>query len=119
MGEVVFGDQIDLGLVDKQSGSSEVTMKGANFLMRTQFSLDGEKGEAVWHMRIVDPTTDTGWPNDVIAGFLPPNDPETRCGEGHLTYSICVREDAPANLVISNSADIVFDHNPVIKTDPA
>ena len=119
MGEVSFGGQLDLGLVDRQNGTSEAEMEGTNFLVRTQLSLDREKGEAVWYLRIVDPTTATGWPEDIVTGFLPPNDPETQCGEGHLTYHINVREDAPANLVISNSADIVFDHNPVIKTDPA
>ena len=138
MHEVAFGDQIDLGLVDKSSGTSEVTMKGTNFVVRTELVLvDGDGLEvnalaarsttarsasgpyqARWYMRIVDPTTDTGWPKDIVAGFLPPND-ETHRGEGHITYSICVRADAPANLVISNSADIVFDHNPSIKTDPA
>ena len=127
MHEVAFGDQIDLGLADKGSGASEVMMKGTNFVVRTEVVLEenGDAGtrdaypyQARWYMRIVDPTTDTGWPTDVVAGFLPPND-ETHRGEGHITYSICVRADAPANLVISNSADIVFDHNPSIKTDPA
>ena len=127
MHEVAFGDQIDLGLADKSSGTSEVTMKGTNFVVRTELVLEenGDAGkrdacpyQARWYMRIVDPTTETGWPTDIVAGFLPPND-ETHRGEGHITYSICVREDAPANLVISNSADIVFDHNPSIKTDPA
>ena len=127
MHEVAFGDQIDLGLADKSSGTSEVTMKGTNFVVRTELVLEknGDAGtrdacpyQARWYMRIVDPTTDTGWPTDIVAGFLPPND-ETHRGEGHITYSICVRDDAPANLVISNSADIVFDHNPSIKTDPA
>ena len=127
MHEVVFGDQIDLGLSDKSSGTSEVAMKGTNLVVRTELVLEenGDAGtrdacpyQAKWYMRIVDPTTDTGWPADIVAGFLPPND-ETHRGEGHITYSICVRADAPANLVISNSADIVFDHNPSIKTDPA
>ncbi len=123
MGEVVFGEQIDLGLVGKQGGTSEATMKGTNLVVRTKLTVEAARSasepyQAVWYMRIVDPTTKTGWPEDIVAGFLPPND-ETGRGEGHLTYTICVRKDAPANLVISNSADIVFDHNPVIKTNPA
>ena len=119
MGEVAFGDQIDLGLVRKKNGTSDATMKDTNLIVRTSLSLDEKTGQAVWFLRIVDPTTDTGWPNDILAGFLPPNDPETHCGEGHLTYRINVREDAPAGLVISNSASIVFDYENAIETDPA
>ena len=125
MGEVAFNNQIDLGLSGKPSGSSEATMKGTNFLVRTTLGggCDGAdsiaaSGVAHWYLRIVDPTTDTGWPKDILAGFLPPND-ETFRGEGHLTYTIKVREDAPPNLVITNSATIVFDYNDPIETDPA
>jgi uncharacterized repeat protein (TIGR01451 family) len=125
MGEVAFNNQIDLGLNGKPSGSSEATMKGTNFLVRTTLGggYDGAdsiaaSGVAHWYLRIVDPTTDTGWPKDILAGFLPPND-ETFRGEGHLTYTIKVRDDAPANVVITNSASIVFDYNDPIETDPA
>ena len=57
-------------------------------------------------------------PEDPFAGFLPPND-ETHCGEGHLTYRVKVRENAPVNVRIENSATIVFDYNDPIVTDPA
>ena len=125
MGEVSFGNQIDIGLVDKTNGVSEATMKGTNFIVRTTLcgGNDGEgviakTGVAHWYLRIVDPTTETGWPSDILAGFLPPND-ETFRGEGHLTYRIKVRDDAPPNVVITNSASIVFDYNDPIETDPA
>ena len=125
MGEVVFNNQIDLGLSGKPYGTSEATMNGTNFLVRTKLGggADGtgeiaSQGVAHWYMRIVDPTTGTGWPEDITAGFLPPND-ETFRGEGHLTYRIKVRDDAPQNVVITNSATIVFDYNDPIETDPA
>ena len=118
MGEVAFNNQIDLGLVGKKNGTSEVTMNGTSYSVRTELKLDEKAGVADWYLRIVDPNTETGWPEDVFAGFLPPND-ETFRGEGHLTYRIKVREDAPKGVRIDNSATIVFDYNPPIETDPA
>lgn len=118
MGEVAFNNQIDLGLSGKRSGTSEAVMKGTNTLVRTQLTLDEQTGTAEWYLRIVDPTTATGWPEDVFAGFLPPND-ETFRGEGHLTYRVKVRDDAPHGVRIDNSASIVFDYNEPIETDPS
>lgn len=118
MGEVAFNNQIDLGLSGKRNGTSEAVMKGTNTLVRTQLTLDDATGTAEWYLRIVDPTTATGWPEDVFAGFLPPND-ETFRGEGHLTYRVKVRDDAPHGVRIANSASIVFDYNEPIETDPS
>lgn len=118
MGEVAFNNQIDLGLSGKRSGTSEAVMKGTNTLVRTQLTLNEKTGIAEWYLRIVDPTTATGWPEDVFAGFLPPND-ETFRGEGHLTYRVKVRDDAPHGVRIDNSASIVFDYNEPIETDPS
>ncbi len=119
MGEVVFGDQIDLGLAGKQCATNEVTMTGTNLIVRTIVELDKEKGEVRWYQRVIDPDSGDTWPADVTGGFLPPNNPETHCGEGHLTYFIKVRADAPRGVRIDNSADIVFDTNEAIKTKPA
>lgn len=118
MGEVAFNNQIDLGLSGRRSGTSEAVMKGTNTLVRTQLTLNEKTGIAEWYLRIVDPTTATGWPEDVFAGFLPPND-ETFRGEGHLTYRVKVRDDAPHGVRIDNSASIVFDYNEPIETDPS
>ena len=120
MGDVGFGMQVDTGLVGVQNGSSDATMEGTNLVVRTEVVLDEQKGVASWFLRIVSPYGDSdGWPyaNDPT-GFLPPND-STHRGEGHITYRIKVREDAPANVVITNSASIVFDYNDPIETDPA
>ena len=118
MGEIVFNNNMDLNLVGRASGTSEVKVNGTNYSVRTELTLDDKSGVAKWYMRIVDPATETGWPEDVLIGFLPPND-ETYRGEGHLTYRIKLREDAPAGVRIDNSATIVFDYNDPIETDPA
>ena len=121
MGDVGFGTQTDTGLVGVKSGMSEVTMDGTNLAVRTEVSLDEKTGVVSWLMRIVSPQGDSnGWPYaDDPTGFLPPNDPETHCGEGHLTYRVKVRDDVPEGVVITNSATIVFDYNAPIETDPA
>ena len=119
MAEVAFGDQIDLGLAGKKDGSSDATMTGTNLIVRTSLALDEATGLATWYLRIVDPTTDTGWPKDILSGFLPPNDPETHCGEGHVTYRVKVRDDAAAGARVNAAATIVFDYNDPIMTDPS
>ena len=118
MGEVSFNNQIDLGLSGKQTGASEVALNNTAYKVKTTVALDQTKGEVNWYLRIVDPSTETTWPEDVYAGILPPND-ETHRGEGHLTYRVKVREDVPAGVRIDNSATIIFDYNEPIETDPA
>ena len=126
MGDVSFNNQIDIGLSGLNGGASEVQMNGTNYAVRTVLGggNDGEgviatSGVAHWYMRIVDNSDETTWPADPYAGFLPPNDPDTHCGEGHISYRIKVRDDAPRNVIITNSATIVFDYNAPIETDPA
>ncbi len=117
LGEVVFNNQTDLGLNGKRTGTSEVTMTGTNYNVRTEVSI--KNGIVHWYMRIVDPSTDDNWPTDPYAGFLPPNDPDTHCGEGHLSYRIMVASNAVKTATINTSASIVFDYNDAIETDPA
>lgn len=117
MGEVAYANQSDLGLVGLQNGVSEADLSGTAYRVQSNVMLDKGLSTVGWYLRIVDPTTVTGWPEDPFAGFLMPND-ETHRGEGHLTYRIRVREDAPRNVVITNTASIVFDYNEAIETDP-
>ena len=117
--EVGFGNQVDTGLANGND-VSECVLDGTNTSVRTEVELDSETGVVTWYLRIVDPNGDAeGWPLDMFAGFLPPNDPETHCGEGHLTYRVKVRDDAPHGVRIDNSASIVFDYNEPIETDPS
>ena len=117
--EVGFGNQVDTGLANGND-VSECMLDGTNTSVRTEVELDSETGVVTWYLRIVDPNGDAeGWPLDMFAGFLPPNDPETHCGEGHLTYRVKVRDDAPHGARIANAASIVFDYNEPIETDPS
>ena len=118
MREVAFNNQNDVGLDGLANGLREVQMTGTNKYVRTTVEMNADTGVATWYMRVYDPNGDEeGYPTDG-SGFLPSND-DTHRGEGHLMYRIKVRKDAPANVVITNSASIVFDHNDPIETDPA
>ena len=124
MREVAFNNQCDNSLDGLSVGTRDIKMNGTNKYVRVALGggSDGEgsiaeTGVAHWYLRVYDPNGQFGWPND-LSGFLPSND-DTHRGEGHLTYRIKVRDDAPANVVITNSASIVFDLNDPIETDPA
>ena len=118
MREVAFNNQNDVALDGLANGTSEVRMNGTNKYVRTTVECDTKTGVVTWYMRVYDPNGDSeGYPVDG-SGFLPSND-ETHRGEGHLTYRIKLRNDASSNVVITNSATIVFDYNEPIETDPA
>ena len=130
--DVGYNNNVDNGLGGLHEGVSERTMDGTNTSVRTEFVIepptiaaDSNRQQsnaiATWYLRIIDPNGDSeGWPLDMTGGFLPPNNEETHCGEGYIRYKVKVRDDAPGNVVITNSATIIFDHfNDPIETDPA
>lgn len=121
MGDVGFGLQTDTGLRGKRNGTSEVQMEGTNLSVRSSVALDAETGRVSWFLRVVTPEGDEdGWPYaDDPTGFLPPNDEETHCGEGHISYRVKVRADVAPGERIDASASIVFDYNDAIVTEPA
>ena len=116
--ETAFNNQVDLGLNGKTGGESEVVLTDTDYKVRSKVTFDKTKGIIDCYIRIVDESTDSTWPDDVYAGFLPPND-DTKCGEGHFTYRVKLREDAPAWETVINTASIVFDYNEAIETDPS
>jgi len=78
-------------------------------------TMNSVNGKVEWKFRTLDP--DTGeLPEDALAGLLPPND-DTHRGEGHVSFSILPRADAPEAARIVNSASIVFDQNAAIETN--
>jgi len=72
-------------------------------------------GRLRWTLRTLDPETGE-LPVDPLAGFLPPNDATGR-GEGHVSFTIRPRADAPVGTSLTNSAGIVFDTNEAIETN--
>ena len=122
LGEIAFGEHIDTTLVEKKlAGKSKLTssyaMPGTNTSVKTEVKM--KDGVLSWYIRDWDPTTADNFPASATGGFLPPNDPETHCGEGHLSFRVRVKDDAPNGTVINASATIVFDSNSPIETDPS
>ena len=117
LGEIAFGDHIDTSLSGKTHGKASYAMPGTNTFVKTEVT--AKNGVLSWYMRDWDPTTADNFPASATGGFLPPNDPETHCGEGHLSYRVRVKSDAPNGAIIRASAQIVFDSNPMIETDPS
>lgn len=76
--------------------------------------MNPDTGEVSWLMESIDPVTG-GLPEDPLAGFLPPNT-NAPAGEGFVKFAIQPRTDAFDSLMITNTADIVFDYNEVIPT---
>ena len=71
-------------------------------------------GELVWSFITLDPLTGD-YPEDALAGFLPPNDGSGR-GEGYVVFEARIRPDVPLGTLIDNEADIIFDANEAINT---
>ena len=88
---------------------------GKSWWVDVAVDVDYGTGEVLWTFRMLDP--DTGeLPEDVFAGFLPPND-DTHRGEGHVSFSILPKSDLQDGTVITNQASIVFDVNAPIVTN--
>ena len=118
LGEVVFGDHTDTGFVDDKTARS-IKYALADSGCEVHTTVTETDSDITWNLRIWDPTTSDHFPDDFNKGVLPPNDPETHCGEGHIAFRVNVKSDAAPNTRINASASIVFDDNPAIVTDPA
>lgn len=79
----------------------------------TEFDLITRRFKAT--LRTIDPETGD-LPEDVYAGFLPPEDGSGR-GQGYIAFSVETKEDLTAGAVISNKASIIFDTNDPIETN--
>jgi hypothetical protein len=78
-------------------------------------SLDSATGLTEWRFRTVDPETDD-LPEDVFAGFLPPND-ETHRGEGYVDFIVRAIPNLNLGTTVRNQASIVLDSETHIETN--
>jgi len=83
--------------------------------VRVTAALHAPTGVVRWEMRSNDPVTND-WPEDPLAGFLPPNDAEHR-GEGYVMFAIRPQAGLADGAAITNQARIVFDVNPPMDTN--
>lgn len=71
-------------------------------------------GQVKWTIRTIDRETGE-LPEDVFAGFLPPEDGQGS-GQGYVTFSMKSKNSLTAGTKITNKASIVFDTNAAIVT---
>ena len=120
-GDVVFGSQtVDALNGWKSNGTFSVTQKGTRYLVNGEATRNLTNGAIHWYMRSYDASAEENgfFPEDIYAGFLPPND-STHRGEGHVTFRVRVKDNAPDGAFINAEATIVFDANDPITTSPA
>ena len=120
-GDVVFGSQtVDALNGRKANGTFSVTQKGTRYLVNGEATRDARTGAIHWYMRSYDASAEENgfFPEDIHAGFLPPND-GTHRGEGHVAFRVKVKDNAPDGAFINAEAVIVFDANDPITTSPA
>ncbi len=119
--EVAFGDQVlpvidGIGgaylLVDIADYRPEVTR---TWQVEVIADLDHATGAFTVVMTTLDPETGE-FPDDPLAGFLPPND-ETGRGEGRVSFMVMADAGLASGTLISNQAEIVFDTEAPISTN--
>jgi formylglycine-generating enzyme required for sulfatase activity len=120
LGEIAFNNQIQLELKGKARGTATVPQNDTNYHVQMTAATDETTGGFTLYLRSYDKTRQAYgyWPESVYAGFLPPND-STHRGEGHVSFRVKVRDDAPEGAFINAEATIVFDMNEPITTAPA
>jgi uncharacterized repeat protein (TIGR01451 family) len=82
--------------------------------VRVDAFINPQSGALNWAFTSLDPRTGD-YPEDPLAGFLPPNDGTGR-GEGYVIFEARILPDVPLNTPVHNEADIIFDTNPPINT---
>jgi RHS repeat-associated protein/uncharacterized repeat protein (TIGR01451 family) len=83
----------------------------------TTATFNSQNGRLEWRLLAKD-TANNQFPYDALAGFLPPNNTNTHCGEGHLTFRVKPKLGLEIGTRIENKASIVFDLNDPIETPP-
>ncbi|MFO7697047.1 MAG: hypothetical protein R6X16_07810 [Anaerolineae bacterium] len=118
--EVAYGDRV-IPVFDGRGGTTlhdEIVdyREGDDrtWVVYTHINLDYATGLMTAVLTTLDP--DTGdYPEDPLAGFLPPNDEAGR-GEGRISFEIDPRPGLPDGTTITNQARIVFDTEAPIDT---
>lgn len=117
LGDIQFGDQVISVPPGRSYFQTRVDLRptGNNLLVDVEAGLDLETGLVQWTLTGIDP--DTGeLSQDPLAGFLPPNDPQTHVGEGSVSYLVRPKTGLASGAEIANMATIIFDWNEPIDT---
>ena len=119
LGEIAFGPEV-IEVPQNRSFYQDRVGPGGDYgdlLVDITANVNIATGEARWVLSAIDP--DTGEPPvSPDEGLLPPNDPDTHSGEGHVTFTIRGQAGLTTGDRVTNNAEIVFDTEaPLVTND--
>jgi uncharacterized repeat protein (TIGR01451 family) len=124
-GEITYGDRVITVPVGQLNFSARdlpptnsVAIKGitiGQLAVDSTASFNPQNGRLEWRLVATDTQANT-FPADALAGFLPPNNTNTHCGEGYVTFRVKPKLGLDIGTTIENKASIVFDLNDPIET---
>lgn len=112
----------DIDLPGGQAVDTRVDLRPKmDLAVDVEATFNPETGEIRWWFHAVDPVTGES-PDDPMAGFLPPFNPETQYELGWVEFTVEPKENLPSGAEIENQAFVQFDFlgpfNPAPKPDP-
>jgi RHS repeat-associated protein len=112
----------DIDLPGGQAVDTRVDLRPKmDLAVDVEATFNPETGEIRWWFHAVDPVTGES-PDDPMAGFLPPFNPETQYELGWVEFTVEPKEGLPSGAEIENQAFVQFDFlgpfNPAPKPDP-
>jgi len=110
-----FRQDLPAGLQAYHTVVQTTNPDGSPLAVDVDIRLDPATRIVKWTFRSFDPATGD-FPEDPLAGFLPPDDATGR-GEGFVEYTIRTAANLPSGTAINQQASIVFDTNAALATN--
>jgi len=99
----------DVPLAGGQAIDTRVDLRpDMNLAVEVKGTFDPDTGEIDWWFHAVDPMTGE-YPEDPMAGFLPPFNAETGYEMGWVEFRVNPRADLPSGTQVANQAFVEFD----------
>jgi hypothetical protein len=124
-GVIAYGDQLipiptapgvlEFAMRDFPPSTAITGATQGDMAIDIEASVNIQTGRLEWRLKAIDTATDD-FPEDPLAGFLPPEDGSGR-GQGYVSFFIKPKADIPLGTQITNKASIVFDTNEAIETN--
>ncbi|MCJ7510364.1 MAG: integrase core domain-containing protein [Dehalococcoidia bacterium] len=109
----------DVPLAGGQAIDTRVDLRpDMNLAVEVKGTFNPDTGEIDWWFHAVDPMTGE-YPEDPMAGFLPPFNPETGYEMGWVEFRVKPRGDLPSGTQVANQAFVEFDFAGDIWDHPA
>jgi RHS repeat-associated protein len=118
LGDFGFGAttvHVPAGLQNYQTSIYTTNPDGSPLQVNVSIGLNLQTGLVTWTLSSIDPKTSL-FPENPLAGFLPPNDATGR-GDGFVTYTVRPKAGLATGITINEQASIVFDLNAPVATN--